>query len=97
VLPRLAIRSPRLSCAPGAGLAPSGVRPGKGDGAVAVGPVRGDPAAESLPYRPMLGSGALRTSGKSVWAGSRLALSTKGMGTWVTNRATATAATRPKI
>src|SRR5690606_22896096 len=68
-----------------------------GTGGVAVGPLGATPAGPSLPYSPRLGSGALRTSGGSVWAGSRLALSTEGKGTCVTKSPTAAAAASTKI
>src|SRR5690606_32246299 len=88
---------------PGAGDSPEGVTPVPGmavPGAPAPGaavPGRAVPgtAGELRPCNPILGSGALRTSGSSTLGSPRLALSTNGMGTWVTNRATATAAARP--
>src|SRR5690606_41815240 len=55
------------------------------------------PARPPRPCRARLGSGASRTSGNSTVGLERLALSENGIGTCVTNSATATAAISPRI
>lgn len=85
------IRSPKVS--------PLRMESGSGGALPCVG--GGTLSSSSLelprPDSARFGSGALRTSGNSVFAGSLLALSTNGIGTCVTKRATATAAARPRI
>src|SRR5690606_16506047 len=88
---------------PAVGGTPEGVTPVPGTvvpGEPAPGPVvPGKPvpgtAGPPRPWNPMLGAGASRASGNSTLGALRLAWSEDGMGTCVTNRATATAAARP--
>src|SRR5690606_1907470 len=92
---KVAIRSPKASGAAGLdgmlGKFTGGkVKPGMVSPGGGVCPLE-------LPYRSRFGSSKSRPSGKATVGLSRLALSTKGMGTLVTNRATATAAPRPRI
>src|SRR5690606_37027502 len=91
----VAIRLPMLSCGGVTADCPDASGGILGSGVGVLGRVPPDKGGAALPYSPMLGSGASRTSGSKVCAGSRLALSTNGMGTLVTNSATATAATSP--